>query len=457
MKKKKQLKIFTDFLMMTIGAMIAAFAIEEFLVPCTILDGGVVGISIMINNLSGFSLSLLTILINVPFLLLGSRFLGKFFILKSGYSMLVFSVFLKVFENFSNATEEYLLAVCFGGVILGIGAGFVIRFGGCLDGTETIAILLNRKYKMPVGQTVMIINVIIYIIAGIVFDFDRAMYSLLTYFITSKVLDMVEGGVEQAKAAMIITEEAEMISEQIFKQLGRTVTLMEGEGLVSGKKVVMYCVLTRFEIHELKSIIEEVDASSFIAISDVSEIIGNHVKKKGVLRTQSDRNPLKKTISGQDRQEPYTKECTGCRGFLFRDGKIALVHEVNTGFYQIPGGALEKGETLKQCCKREMLEETGYVVKVSEKPSIQIDEYYGEWKFTSYYFLCDINKYDGMKLTEEEKQKGAKLEWLDLEEAKQVFAGYEKYRESEPEKYGGFYREYEALKMYEELKTDMGR
>lgn len=457
MKKKKQLKIITDFLMMTIGAMIAAFAIEEFLVPCTILDGGVVGISIMINNLSGFSLSLLTIMLNIPFLLLGSRFLGKFFILKSGYSMVVFSVFLKVFEHFSNATDEYLLAVCFGGVILGIGAGLVIRFGGCLDGTETIAILLNRKYKMPVGQTVMIINVVIYIIAGIVFDFDRAMYSLLTYFITSKVLDMVEGGVEQAKAAMIITEEAGIISEQIFKQLGRTVTLMEGEGLVSGKKVVMYCVLTRFEIHELKSIIEEVDASAFIAISDVSEIIGNHVKKKGVLRPKSDCGPLKKTIAGQDRQEQYAKECTACRGFLIRDEKIAVIHEVNTGFYQIPGGALEKGETLKQCCKREILEETGYAVKTPEKPSIQIDEYYGEWKFTSYYFLCDIKKYDGVKLTEEEKENGAKLEWLDLEEAKQIFAGYEKYRESEPKKYEGFYREYEALKMYEELKTDTRR
>ena len=105
------------------------------------------------------------------------------------------------------------------------------------------------------------------------------MYSLLTYFITSKVLDIIENGIDQAKAAMIITEDAKEISEQIYKRLGRTVTLMEGEGLVSGKKIVLYCVLTRFEIHELREIIDQVDSSAFIAISDVSEIIGTHMKK----------------------------------------------------------------------------------------------------------------------------------------------------------------------------------
>ena len=124
-----------------------------------------------------------------------------------------------------------------------------------------------------------IFNIVIFVVAGFIFGFDRAMYSLLTYFITSKVLDIVESGLEQTKAAMIITNDSEEISHQIYKRLGRTVTIMEGEGLVSGKKVVLYCVLTRFEIHELKEIIKEIDSSAFIAISDVSEIIGTHVKK----------------------------------------------------------------------------------------------------------------------------------------------------------------------------------
>ena len=234
-----KLQLFLDFLMLTVGAAIAAFAIEEFLVPCTILDGGVIGIGIMVNNLTHIAPCV-------------------------------------------NATDQYLLAVCFGGVILGAGVGLVIRFGGCLDGTETVAILINRKFKLPVGQTVLIFNVIIYIVAALLFGFDRAMYSLLTYFVTSKIIDKVETGLEQAKAAMIITDEGKEIADQIYQKLGRTVTMLEGEGLISGKKVVLYCVLNRLEIYELKRLIKKVDMSAFITVSDVSEIIGKHIKKTAI-------------------------------------------------------------------------------------------------------------------------------------------------------------------------------
>lgn len=282
-QKNKKLSLVVDFIMLTIGAAIAAFAIEEFLVPNTILDGGVIGIGIMINNLTGVPLSLLTILFNIPFLIIGSRRLGLTFIAKSGYAMVMFSLFVEVFTPMQVMTDQYLLAVCFGGVILGAGVGTVIRFGGCLDGTETVAILINRKFKFPVGQTVLIFNIFIYCVAAVLFGWDRAMYSLLTYFITSKVLDLVETGLEQAKAAMIITDEGKEIADLIFEQLGRTVTILEGEGLISGKKVVLYCVLNRFEIYDLKKIIKSVDASAFITISDVSEIIGTHIKKSGKL------------------------------------------------------------------------------------------------------------------------------------------------------------------------------
>ena len=284
-KKNTLLKSAIDYIAILIGAILAAFAIEEFLVPCTILDGGIVGISFILSTLSRIPMSVFTIFLNIPFLIISSKKLGHEFIIKSTFAMVVFSGFLQIFESFTNATSEYLLAVCFGGVILGIGVGLVIRFGGCLDGTEAVAILLNKKYKLPVGQTVLTINIIIYIIAAFLFGFDRAMYSLLTYFITSKILDYVESGLEQAKAAMIITNDAKEISEKIYQRLGRTVTIMEGEGLVSGKKVVLYCVLTRFEIHELKDIIREIDSSAFIAVSDVSEIIGTHMKKVGDIST----------------------------------------------------------------------------------------------------------------------------------------------------------------------------
>ncbi|MCU6763276.1 Uncharacterized BCR%2C YitT family COG1284 [uncultured Roseburia sp.] len=289
--KNCKLSIVIDFFMLTAGAILAAFAIEEFLVPSTILDGGMIGVSIMINNLTSLPLSVLTIIFNVPFLIVGAKKMGVTFIVKSAYAMVIFSVFLEVFGSWINATDELLLAVSFGGVILGAGVGLVIRFGGCLDGTETVAIMLNRKFKWPVGRTVLIFNIAIYVLAGFLFGFDRAMYSLLTYFITSKVLDIVEVGLEEAKAAMIITDEGLEVAEKIYQQMGRTVTMLEGEGLISGKKVVLYCVLTKFEIYELKRVINNIDASAFVAVSDVSEIIGNHIKKNALEDESCIRNP----------------------------------------------------------------------------------------------------------------------------------------------------------------------
>ena len=239
MTNKNRFQILIEFFMLTIGSIIAAFAIEEFLVPNTILDGGVIGIGIMINNLTKLPLSMLTIILNIPFLLFGLHKLGKIFIIKAAYCMIIFSLFVSLFAPWTNATDETFLAVCYGGVILGIGVGLIIKFGGCLDGTETVAIILNRKFGLAVGQMVLIMNLVIYSIAGILFGPDRAMYSLLTYFITSKVLDVVENGVNTAKAATIITDDAKEISDKIYQTLGRTVTLMEGEGLVSGKKDVL--------------------------------------------------------------------------------------------------------------------------------------------------------------------------------------------------------------------------
>ena len=283
LKNRVKLKIIIDIMLIIAGAFIAAFAVEEFLVPNTILDGGVVGVSIMVNALTRIPLGVLTYIINLPFLIFGSFKLGKSFIFRSATGMLAFSIFVGIFEKWIEVTQVDLLAVVFGGVLLGVGVGIVIRSGGCLDGTETVAMILNKKFKWPVGQTVLIINVVIYTIAGLLFGWDRAMFSLLTYFIASKVIDIVETGLDKAKAAMIITDESDEIARCIYEKLGRTVTILTGEGLISGKKVIMYCVLNKFEINELRSIINSIDASAFIAISDVEEIIGTHIKKGGKL------------------------------------------------------------------------------------------------------------------------------------------------------------------------------
>ena len=277
---KKLLDNFLSFLLITLGATLAALALEIFLVPNNIIDGGIIGISIMISYITKVKLSILTFVLNIPFLILGYKQLGKSFLIKAAYAMLVFSILLEQFKPVPELTNDILLATVFGGLLLGIGVGFVIKFGACLDGTEVVAILINKKTSFSVGQVVMFLNFFIYSTSGLLFGWDRALYSILTYFITFKIIDMVSEGFEQAKAARIITNHGEEIANSIYKHLGRTVTMLEGEGLISGKKVVLYAVVTRIEIPELKRIVAADDYSAFVTITDVNEIVGKHIKKK---------------------------------------------------------------------------------------------------------------------------------------------------------------------------------
>lgn len=277
---KSLLDKFISFLLITIGAAFAAVALEIFLVPNNIIDGGIIGISIMLSYVTKIQLSILTLALNIPFLILGYKQLGKSFLIKAAYAMVIFSILLEQFKPVEELTNDILLATVFGGVLLGIGVGFVIRYGACLDGTEVVAILISKKMSFSVGQVVMFFNFFIYATASLLFGWDRALYSILTYFITFKIIDMVSEGLEQAKAAMIITNHGEEIANSIYKHLGRTVTMLEGEGLISGKKVVLYAVVTRIEIPELKRIVAADDYSAFVTITDVNEIVGKHIKKK---------------------------------------------------------------------------------------------------------------------------------------------------------------------------------
>jgi len=271
-------------IMIILGAVTAAFAVENFLMPNDIFDGGVVGISMIAANFLHIKLGILTVLINIPFLLFAYKHIGHSFIFKAGFAMAVFSVAVSFWEKLEPATEDKLLATVFGGIILGIGVGLVLRSGACLDGTEIIGIIINKKMSFSVGSVVLAINVVIYAVAGVVFGIEAGMYSMIMYFLTSKLIDMVEVGLEQAKSVMIVTEDGKKIADEIYREFGRTVTFIRGEGLVSGtSKDILYCVVTRAEIYDLRKLINSLDVTAFTTISDVSEIIGNHVKKRGEL------------------------------------------------------------------------------------------------------------------------------------------------------------------------------
>lgn len=277
--KNNKIKELLNVLVIIFGASVAAMALEMFLMPALILDGGVVGVSFITSYLTNIPMGITIVVLNIPFFAVGYKQLGKSFVVKATIAMLVFSFMLKVFKPV-NATDDPLLATVFGGVFLGAGVGLVLKCGGCIDGTETAALLISKKTRLSVGKIILAVNIVIYTAAGFLFGADRAMYSLLTYFITSKIIDIVETGFEQAKAVMIITNNGSAIADNIYKHLGRTVTLIEGEGLISGKKVVLYCVVTRLELNELYKIIRSDDNSAFVTVSDVSEIVGKHIKKK---------------------------------------------------------------------------------------------------------------------------------------------------------------------------------
>lgn len=276
--KSNFLNEFISYVVITIGVIISSYALETILIPNTILDGGVTGIGIIITKLTPLNLSQLVFVLNIPFIYVGYRHLGRRFLIKTIYSMAIFTLFLYLFSGLEPLTDEILLATVFGGFLLGLGCGIVIKMGSCLDGTESVSMVISKKLPISIGEIILIFNIIIFSVAGAIFGIDRALYSLLTYFITYKVIDFVSEGLEQGKAAMIITDRSIDISKEIYKRLGRTTTTIKGDGLISGKKEVLYCVLTRLEIAELRKIAEEIDESVFITITDVSEIIGNHIK-----------------------------------------------------------------------------------------------------------------------------------------------------------------------------------
>ena len=282
--KNNTFKEVIDIFMLTLGTIISSYAIEAFLIHNNILHGGVTGMSIIVSKLTSIPLSFLVLIISIPFFFVGFKNLGKGFLFRSIYTMLLFSLSLSLFELIEPATEEMLLATVFGGILLGVSTGLVIRFGGCLDGSESVALVLSKNTNLSVGQIILIFNLIIYSIAGFIFGLDSAMYSLLTYFITFKVIDFISEGLEQAKAALIITESGTSLSKEIYQKLGRTTTTLRGKGLISGQKEVLYCVLTRIEIYELKKIVANMDSSAFITILDVSDIIGNHIKSSNQIR-----------------------------------------------------------------------------------------------------------------------------------------------------------------------------
>ncbi len=273
--------LFLRLFFITFGCLIAAFALECVLIPRDVIDGGVVGISIMASYLTKLPLGLFLIVLNLPFVVMALQKFGKMFVCLMFYGVIMLSVFSELFlETHYVFTEDTFIASIFGGIILGCGVGIVLKSNAALDGTEIMAIKLAKRYPFAVGEIVMFFNVFIFIVAGFIYGPDKAMYSAVTYFIAAKAIDTVLQGMSEAKSVFIMSPKYEEIGKEIMKNLDKSVTYLSAEGGYSGaKQKMVYCVITKIEIPKIKETVSAIDPSAFIAIENVHEVDGKRYKK----------------------------------------------------------------------------------------------------------------------------------------------------------------------------------
>ena len=290
-KKKLEIKVKTkkeiaiEYLKKTffwlLGTFIVAVALEMFLLPNKIIDGGVIGISMMVSYITKLNLGLLIFCINIPFLLLAYKTLGKKFVINTFVATAMLSVATNLVVNLKPVTGDLLLATVFGGILLGLGVGLILRNNASLDGTEMLSIMISKRIKIvSVGELLMGMNLFVYGAAGFLFGWDRALYSILTYYVASKVIDTVLEGLDKAKSVRIVSEYWEEIGNSIMKELDISVTYIRTKGGYSKQeKILTFCVVNKFDMPKLKEVVHNVDPRAFIVTEDVHEVEGVRIKK----------------------------------------------------------------------------------------------------------------------------------------------------------------------------------
>ncbi|MDD9149445.1 MULTISPECIES: YitT family protein [unclassified Sporolactobacillus] len=282
-KKLTVHQLILRFLLIIIGVTLDAIALEAFLVPNKIIDGGVVGISIMLAQLSSLPIGIYLLVINLPFFVIGYKQMGKTFTITSIGGVTLLAVLTSLFGRIPTFTHDLLLAAVFGGVIMGIGVGLILRNGGSSDGTEILAVLFNEKVPFSVGETVMFFNIFILGSAGFVFGWNYAMYSLIAYFVAFKMIDVTTTGLESSKAVWIISDRHTEIGDALNDRLGRGVTYLNGSGAYTGDdKNVIFTVISRLEEAKVRSIVDSLDRNAFLAISDIHDVKGGRFKKRRI-------------------------------------------------------------------------------------------------------------------------------------------------------------------------------
>ena len=271
--------------LISLGVLSAGFGLRGFLLPNNFIDGGAVGISLLIAKVTSFSLPLLLIIVNAPFIILGYKIINKEFALKTAIAIAALAVVV-AFIPYPQITQDKLLIAIFGGFFLGLGIGLAVRGGAVIDGTEVLAISLTRRLGLTVGDIILIINIIIFSFAAYILSMETALYSVLTYLSASKTVDFVIEGIEEYTGVTIISVKADEIRKMIIDNMGRGVTTFKGEkgygksGHREGDTKIIYTVITRLEVSKLNVEIEKIDHEAFVIMSSIKDTKGGMIKKR---------------------------------------------------------------------------------------------------------------------------------------------------------------------------------
>ena len=279
------IKNIRDAIFILIGVFSAAFGLEGFLLKNHFIDGGATGVSLLLSGITGWSLSIVIVLVNLPFIIMGNNHLGRIFAIKTCLAIMALALVLYFFD-FPIVTNDKLLVAVFGGFFLGVGVGLSVRGGAVIDGTEVLAIYLSRKLGATIGDVVFIINVLIFSAAAYLLSIETALYSMITYLAVSKTLDFIVEGIEEYMGVTIISSHHEEIRMMIIHELGRGVTIYSGKGGY-GKRgerkkelEILYTVITRLELNKINTEIEKIDPNAFVVMHTIKDTRGGMIKKR---------------------------------------------------------------------------------------------------------------------------------------------------------------------------------
>ncbi|WP_233558657.1 YitT family protein [Aquimarina sp. BL5] len=271
-----------EYIQIALGVLLASIGLKAFLLPNGFLDGGVTGIAILLNSLFNINISIVLIVLSIPFLILAYFTISRYMVFKSLVSIISFAVFLH-FENFEVVTSDKLLTSIFGGLLLGLGIGITIKNGAVLDGSEILGIYLNRHFGISIGKVTLVFNFILFAITAIIISKETAMYSILAFLVTAKITDLTIEGFENFIGLMIVSKRYDQIREAITTKLGSGMTVFNGvhgygnQGKTENFEVI-HTIINRIEIGKVNKIIDQIDPNAFVIEYDV-----NHIKG-GILR-----------------------------------------------------------------------------------------------------------------------------------------------------------------------------